>query len=101
MLAAAQCPEVLFLYLVNCCVINSGKILASHAKVFCRLCERQTMEQVDVNDLSLQISQSREQRATKSDSQTVQYGFHLSYHPSENFLFDFIAVQEKTVNFGI
>ena len=42
-----------------------------------------------------------DQRATKSDSQTVQYGFHLSYHPSENFLFDFIAVQEKTVNFGI
>lgn len=41
------------------------------------------------------------QRSTKSDSQTVQYGFHLSYHPSENFLFDFIAVQEKTVNFGI
>ena len=41
------------------------------------------------------------QRVTKSDSQTVQYGFHLSYHPSENFLFDFIAVQEKTVNFGI
>ena len=61
LLAAAQCPEMLFLYLVNCCVINSGKILASHAKVFCRLCERQTMEQVDVNDLSLQISQSREQ----------------------------------------
>ena len=29
--------------------------------MFCRLCERQTMEQVDVNDLSLQISQSREQ----------------------------------------
>lgn len=53
MLATAQCPEMLFLYLVNCCVINSGKILASHAKVFCRLCERQTMEQVDVNDLSL------------------------------------------------
>lgn len=26
---------------------------------------------------------------------------YLSYHPSENFLFDFIAVQEKTVNFGI
>ena len=43
----------------------------------------------------------KDQRATKSDSQTVQYGFHLSYHPSENFLFDFIAVQEKTVNFGI
>ena len=41
------------------------------------------------------------QRVTKSDSQTVQYGFHLSYHPSENFLFDFIAVQEQTVNFGI
>ncbi len=61
MLAAAQCPEVLFLYLVNCCVINSGKILAGHAKVFCRLCKRKTMEQVDVNDLSLQISQSREQ----------------------------------------
>ena len=44
MLAAAQCPEVLFLYLVNCCVINSGKILAGHAKVFCRLCKRKTME---------------------------------------------------------
>ena len=44
MLATAQCPEVLFLYLVNCCVINSGKILAGHAKVFCRLCKRKTME---------------------------------------------------------
>ena len=44
MLAAAQCPEMLFLYLVNCCVINSGKILAGHAKVFCRLCKRKTME---------------------------------------------------------
>ena len=43
-LSAAQCPEVLFLYLVNCCVINSGKILAGHAKVFCRLCKRKTME---------------------------------------------------------
>lgn len=44
MLATAPCPEVLFLYLVNCCVINSGKILAGHAKVFCRLCKRKTME---------------------------------------------------------
>ena len=60
-LSAAQCPEVLFLYLVNCCVINSGKILAGHAKVFRCLCERQTMKQMSVDDLSLQISQSREQ----------------------------------------
>lgn len=41
------------------------------------------------------------QRVTKSDSQTVQDCFQLFYHPGQNFLFDFIAVQEQTVNFGI
>ena len=41
------------------------------------------------------------QRVKKLDSQTVQDRFHLLYHPSETFLFDFIAVQEQTVNFGI